>query len=116
LYRGLIFVGEYLETKNVNKETYAVKEFIEAKKYYENSELGKESIGIIDKIISSSTRLARKETEEWDSLRTSVEELVKLSDDISFIGLKKMVKIYTFDKIEVEEPGVYKQKEVSTSN
>jgi len=114
LYRGLVLVGEYIETRNVIKETSAVKEFVEAKKCYEDSELGKESIGIIDKIISISTRLARKETEEWDSLRTSVEELVKLSDDISFIGLKKMVKIYTFDKIEVEEdkePGVYKQKE-----
>ena len=114
LYRGLVLVGEYIETKNVNKETSAVKEFVEAKKCYEDSELGKESIGIIDKIISLSTRLARKETEDWDSIRTSVEELLKLSDDISFIGLKKMVKIYTFDKLEVEEdeePGAYKQKE-----
>jgi len=102
LYRGLVLVGEYIETRNVIKETSAVKEFLEAKKCYEDSDLGKESIGIIDKIISLSTKLARKETEDWDSLRTSVEELVKLSDDISFIGLKKMVKIYTFDKLDDE--------------
>ena len=112
LYRGLVLVGEYIETKNVDKEISAVKEFVEAKKCYEDSELGKESIGIIDKIISLSTRLARKETEDWDSIRTSVEELLKLSDDISFIGLKKMVKIYTFDKLEEDkEPEVDKKKE-----
>jgi len=112
LYQGLVLVGEYIETKNVNKETSAVKEFVEAKKCYEDSELGKESIGIIDKIISISTRLARKETEEWDSLRTSVEQLVKLSDNISFVGLKKMVKIYTFDKLEEDkEPELDKKKE-----
>ncbi|MCD4840576.1 MAG: hypothetical protein K8R08_00985 [Methanosarcinales archaeon] len=46
--------------------------------------------------------MSRKETEDWDSLRHSVEELLKLSDEISFIGLKKMVKIYTFDKLDDE--------------
>ena len=102
LYKGLKSFREGIKEYNhskINKQlSESIFELEEARKCYEDavSELGKDTMEILNRSFVLVEELLKRRDEE---LVTNVtKEFIIIMDELSSVGLQKMVKIYTFDE------------------
>ncbi len=112
LFQGLKFfrngINEYVQSKRNKILSESVFELMEARKCYEKAgnELGADTI----EALKRSFKLVEEQIKSKDEILVTkiTPEFINIIEELSSVGLRKMVKIYTFDEgmnVKKEESG-----------